>query len=279
MAGISWKIQSKASPELKEVDLSTDNAWEEWGHRDPYYGVITSPKFRRKELTADAIAEFFESGSTHAEYVLGTIKTHIDPLFCPVSIVDFGCGVGRVVIPFAKVGKKVVGVDVSASMLGEARKNCEYFGIKNVELLLSDDKLLALHEVYDLIHSFIVFQHIAPQRGRELFRILVSRLKVGGVAAIHVSYAKSRLAEVYGFEADCPPSTTTKGKIWKTVRTTVPSKNDPEMQMNPYLLNELLFIMQNSGIQKFHVEFTDHGGELGVFLFFKKDRASNVDSL
>ena len=253
-----------------EAILSTDMAWEEWGNKDPYYGVITSPKFRRHRLTDEVVAEFFESGSIHAEYVMRTIKKYLEPTFEPLSIVDFGCGVGRVIIPFAKYAQKVIGVDVSTSMLVEARKNCEEFGVENVELLLSDDKLVALNGTYDLIHSFIVFQHIAPERGREIFQILISRLKIGGVAAIHFSYAKSRLADVCGYEVDCPPQNSPKAKFWKSVSSASSSKTDPEMQMNPYLLNQLLFVMQCAGIQKFHVEFTDHGGELGVFLFFKK---------
>jgi len=43
---------------------------------------------------------------------------------------------------------------------------------------------------------------------------------------------------------------------------------DPEIQMNPYNMNEILFLMQCRGVQQFHAEFSDHGGELGVFLFF-----------
>ncbi len=42
------------------------------------------------------------------------------------------------------------------------------------------------------------------------------------------------------------------------------------MQMNPYNLREILFCLQRFGVQRFYAEFTDHGGELGVFLFFQK---------
>ena len=49
---------------------------------------------------------------------------------------------------------------------------------------------------------------------------------------------------------------------------------DPEMQMNPYQLSELAFLLQSAGIPGFQAQFTDHGGELGVFLFFKKPAAA-----
>ena len=46
--------------------------------------------------------------------------------------------------------------------------------------------------------------------------------------------------------------------------------SDPEMQMNPYNLGEILFSLQSLGVQRFYADFTNHGGELGVFLFFQK---------
>jgi hypothetical protein len=39
--------------------------------------------------------------------------------------------------------------------------------------------------------------------------------------------------------------------------------------MNPYNINEILFLLQCRGVRQLHCDFTDHGGELGVFLFFK----------
>jgi tRNA/tmRNA/rRNA uracil-C5-methylase (TrmA/RlmC/RlmD family) len=105
--------------------MSTDIAWEEWGRRDPYFGVITNPKFRRSELNDHSKREFFESGQSHAHGVLTTIRRFIDPGFAPRTVLDFGCGVGRLLIPFAKVADEVVGLDVSPSMLKEARRNCE----------------------------------------------------------------------------------------------------------------------------------------------------------
>jgi len=49
-----------------------------------------------------------------------------------------------------------------------------------------------------------------------------------------------------------------------SVATTV----DPEIQMNPYNINEDTFSDAVPGRATFHAEFSDHGGELGVYLFF-----------
>jgi SAM-dependent methyltransferase len=243
------------------TEMSTDVAWEEWGRRDPYFGVITNPKFRRGGLNEDAKREFFGDGETLVKYLFATIHRHIDPQFTPKRVLDFGCGVGRLLVPFAGVAEEVVGLDVSPSMLDEARRNCEERQLRNVSLLPSDDDLSALSGTFDLIHSFIVFQHIPIQRGRAIFGKLLRHLRPGGVGAIHLTYSKTRFASTHGV---APPSLPRPA----TTPQSIPGDADPEMQMNPYNMNEILFQLQCLGVQRMYVEFSDHGGELGAFLFF-----------
>ena len=245
--------------------MSTDLAWEEWGRRDPYFGVITNPKFRRANLDDQALTEFFESGRRHVDYVMKMIHTYIDPGFRPTSVLDFGCGAGRLIVPFAQIAQQVVGLDVSRSMLDEAAKNCAARGLGNVRLLLSDDELSGLTGEYDLVHSFIVFQHIPPERGRVILRRLLDLIAPAGVGSIHVLYGKQIHAETYGMP---PPPTVEKQPA--PAPTSLPPGADPEMQMNPYVLNEILFLVQSAGVRRLHIEYTDHGGELGVLIFFRK---------
>lgn len=255
-----WKRKEKVDESEMKPDLSatsacdTDAAWEEWGHRDPYFGVMTNPKFRRSEITEQAKWEFFESGRMHVDFVVQTIHRYIDPSFLPKRVLDFGCGVGRTLIPFARMAKDVVGVDVSSAMLQEARSNCDQQQLTNVNLMSSDDSLSSLTQSFDFIHSFIVLQHVPPERGRVIFRNLLSHLDPGGIGAIQFCHSR----KPYPVSQDASPRTVTP--------PTLPP--DPEMQMNLYNMNELLFLMQEFGVQRIHAEFTDHGGELGVFLFF-----------
>ena len=246
-------------------DMSTDVAWEEWGRRDPYFGVITDRKFRRSEMDDRSKREFFESGESHVHGVLATIRRHIDPAFAPRTVMDFGCGVGRLLIPFARIADEAVGLDVSTSMLEEARRNCDERGLRNVRLCASDDSLSGLCESFDLIHSCIVFQHIPPERGRAIFSKLLRHLRPGGVGAIHLTYSKTRFALTHGLAPAPPPIS---GTDTPSSNPSIQNGADPEIQMNPYNVNEILFLMQCRGVQQLHIEFSDHGGELGVFLFF-----------
>jgi len=77
--------------------------------------------------TADDYLAFFESGRGHVEAVLASCKRYFGEGFQPRRLLDFGCGVGRVLLPFAELCEAVVGVDISESMLAEARRNSPQF--------------------------------------------------------------------------------------------------------------------------------------------------------
>lgn len=259
--------------------MSTDTEWVKWGQQDPYFAVITEDRFRAGKLNDDAKQAFFDTGRWHAGYVLDTCRRLIDPAFEPARALDFGCGVGRVAVPLAERVAAVVGVDVSPDMLAEARRNCDLHGLANVELLPSDDTLSAVTGSFDLVHSCITFQHIDVPRGRRLFARLIELLADGGIGAIQITYAKAYHPDNFG-QPPAPPPTAqapaAKGEgLAPTLMRAVLGERivplaDPEMLMNPYNLSELAFLLQRSGVASFNAEFTDHGGELGVFLFFRK---------
>ena len=262
--------------------MTTDRHWEDWGARDPYFGVLTHPKFRSATLTPEARAEFLHSGQMHAEHVINTCRHRIDPDFVPQRILDFGCGVGRVLIPFARMAGEAVGMDVSPSMLAEAQRNANAQGVSNLQLLLSDDTLSALTGDFDLVHSCIVLQHIEVTRGRELFRQLVQRIRPGGIGALQVTFAWDYHDATFGQPPPLPPvrapSTRTLVKDWlrawfggsapPSAPTAPGLPQDPEMQMNFYNLSELMYVVQRAGGRSLHADFTDHGGAFGVFIFF-----------
>ncbi len=270
--------------------MSTDIEWERWGQRDPYYGVLTDPRFRSAALSLQSKKEFFDSGRHHVGYVLDMCRRYIDPAFAPKRVLDFGCGVGRLVIPFAELSGEVTGVDVSPSMLAEAQRNCEERGIGNVALVPSDELLSAATGSFDLVHSFIVLQHIDMTRGRSLFAQLVDRVQPGGIGALQVTFSWDMYASTFGQQPPPqppppPPDALARGKtrikrLLKSLSVRRPPPDvrllppelppDPEMQMNFYNLSELLFIVQRAGVRRFHTDFTEHDGALGVFLFFQK---------
>ena len=252
--------------------MNTDKAWEKWGQQDPYYGVLSDPKFRNNNLTTEAKDEFFAAGEADIQRVFQIIEKFICPNFHPKNALDFGCGTGRLIIPLAKLVPQVVGIDISDAMLHEAKQNCKARNFKNITLYKSDDKLSALQKYkFDFIHTVIVLQHIHVERVRIIFEQLLNLLNVGGIGAIQLTYAKTEFKDDYGTMPNTLIRKTRNNfkKFKKSIRGLF-FNQDPEMQMNTHDLNDLFFLMQKAGVQNFYTEFTDHGGNLGVFLYFQK---------
>jgi ubiquinone/menaquinone biosynthesis C-methylase UbiE len=252
----------------------TDKHWEYWGRTNPYWAVFVLDKYLKENIDEEAVRQFFQSGQAHIDSILRTIHTYLDPRFQPINALDFGCGVGRLVIPLSALCGSVVGVDVSASMLQEAKRNCKERHISNVEFLIGDDDLSQLSGSFDFIHSFIVFQHIPPKRGEKLFRRLISLLHENGIGVLHFTYSQK-------------VSFAIRLRIWAYksipflfgIRNLIKGKpfGEAMMQMNQYQLSNLFQILQENGCGHCYVRFTEHGADRGVILFFQKAQKEYAD--
>ncbi len=243
--------------------FSTDRDWEIMARGEPFWSVATWEKFRKQNLTQENLQEFFQTGESYVDSLFRMIREKIDPKFAPERSLDFGCGVGRVLVPIAKRSGQAVGVDISETMLKEARKQLDSFGINNVQLIKGDDTLSSVEGPFDFVHSVIVFQHIPVRRGEALFAELLKRMHHGSVGAIHFTYSK-------GFE----PVRSTFGlrwrRFWKRIGNAIASlRGNPVMQMNDYSLNVLFRMIQEHGIKRTHVSFFDHDRYYGVLLLFQ----------
>lgn len=229
--------------------LHTDAHWKQWGKRDPYFAVLTDSAFRNSNLDDSARERFFETGEQHATAILDRCRSLFGSDFKPRTVLDFGCGVGRCTIPFARVSERVCGVDVSDDMLAEANANCQRLSIGNVTFRNVMAGLDNIGERYDLLHSYIVFQHIPPRRGLKLLQKLIDLLDEGGVGAVHFTFGKRFLPRTFGR----PPlgyNSAVQFLSWiyhqsKRLKGITP---DPEMQMNSYDLSQVCFILQSSGV-------------------------------
>lgn len=253
---------------------SADRNWEIYGRTNPYFGVITEPQYDSPSLDDDTRRAFFETGETYVARLAATIEGHFGSVGHIRSGIDFGCGVGRLLLPLASLIPDMTGVDVSPSMLQEARRNLDARGFTSVRLVQRLEEIPS-STTFDFIHSFIVFQHIPEPRGREIISHLLSLLKGGGIGALHVLY----------FNPYRAPTLTARLHNWysawnirlrtllRGARTKADSDHPdahPPMEMNPYDLNWVFVELQCHHVTDIHVEFTDHGGFLGAMLCFRK---------
>lgn len=251
--------------------LSSDSAWEKFGKNDPYYGVCSDEIFKTKSLSPDSLDAFFDSGQTHINHVIDIlIWLSKKPIAKFHSVLDFGCGTGRLLIPLAKVAQNAVGIDVSKSMLSEAESNIKKMAVKNIKLIQSNSMADLENIQFDLVHTYIVLQHIPVHAGYKIIQSLVQAIKPGGVGMIHFPYRNDkgiiqnlgrRIKSKYPFISNF--SNLLKGR----------PTSQPFMQMNNYDLKKILKILEDKNIGSYYAEFTNHGGAHGVCLYIAKQNA------
>ena len=245
---------------------NSDREWRTIGATNPYFGVLSHRKFLNENLNDDLMREFFVSGERDVERVYGVIRAGVQSHFQPARVLDYGCGVGRLVVPFAQRSQTVVGVDVSPGMLEQARENCKRFGVSARLLHVSELDSLAPGS-FDLVHSLIVFQHIPVARGEAILRKLIALLDEGGVGAIHLTYSDTHSRFRRGVLA-----------LRKRVNLVHNLANlaqhrpfsSPLMQMNCYSMNRIFDILMEGHCSNLHVDFADHNGHHGALLYFQK---------
>ena len=242
--------------------------WEDLGEKDAYFAVAAYEEFREGNLDDEAKEKFFQTGKDHVEELWREIERNFEITFTPGRSLDYGCGVGRVLMPLTEKSDSVVGVDISRAMLNEAGKNCSERDLQNVELRDSAEFMNAESEKYDFVHSFIVLQHIAPKLGNEIIRKMAERLTTGGVGMVHVTFF-DKTPTFRGFRAKVYRDVPFVHRFISVIR----GKDGRFMPMHEYDLNAVFQILNENGCNDLFVRFSDHGF-LGVMIFFRKAETS-----
>ena len=233
--------------------LGTDKAWERFGKEDPYFGVLADERFAggRIEENRDA---FFASGAASAARILKQFEKHFGALPRGRAL-DHGCGVGRLSLPLAREFSEALGLDVSQSMIAEARLNAERAGTANLRFARTDDALSQATGEFDFVNSLMVLQHVPVRRGLAILLRLLAKVRPGGGFHFHVSVRTDRLGSraLWWLSHHVPGV-----KVWQNICAGRPW-NAPAMQMNNYPLNRIAVMLASSGISDFLVSTEQHG--------------------
>ena len=254
------------------MSRDTDTDWNRVAETDPYWGVISAEKFRGSVMEADALTEFMAGGESYVNNLFALIRKQIDPNFAPAKVLDFGCGVGRLVLPFARRASEVVGVDIAPAMLDRCQQHAQEAGLANVKLRLSSDTLADVGEGFDLVNTFIVLQHIPVERGYRFIRRLAALLAVGGVGSLQVTYAKSRKFLIH----EGP-----KAEFYRREGNTLVDLVESDWQPPPgtitmfdYDLNAVIAEISRCTNRPLTVLPSNHDGHLGAQILFVKTHAA-----
>jgi SAM-dependent methyltransferase len=156
--------------------------YEELGRDDPMYAVLTDRSRRGNRWDPES---FFRTGREEVAEVMAWLEAlGVRPV--PGRAFDFGSGVGRLTQALAQHFERVVGVDISYTMVEAARRYDHSDG--RATFLVNTEPDLGLLESgsFDFVYSSITLQHVPPELAegyvREFFRIL----RPGGVAVFQM---------------------------------------------------------------------------------------------
>ncbi len=250
--------------------MKSKEDWIIYGKSDPFYGVLSDHKYKRENISQSVLDEFYQSGK---EYVSQTRNRLIKSFGIDIdkfSIMDFGCGVGRLTLPFAQATKfKVVGIDIAKGMLDIARENANRNQIKNLTFVEYQGDLLPDLGQFDLVNSYIVLQHIEVKIGYQLIDQLCMSTKIEGFTQLHITTGHripffKRLKFYLKVHSELYNRFVNLLKEGRFVKS-------PIMQMNIYN-SKILEGIFSKYTDSIHQELTDHGGYLGAIFYFKRER-------
>lgn len=132
------------------------------------------------------------------------------------SVLDAGCGTGRVALELARRGFEVVGVDVDATMLERARAK-DTIGVSWVEADLST---LALGRQFDVVvMAGNVMIYVAPGSEADVVAAMARHLTPGGALVVGFQLQAGRfdLASYDRFAADAGLAPVERWATWDRV--------------------------------------------------------------
>lgn len=246
----------------------TDSDWRKISRKRPYWSVISLNRFRGSKLKGQNAAMFFDSGQDYLTGVLDLARALLDPKFEIKRALDFGCGVGRLAIAIAKATKgEVVGVDVSPEMLRLCAEHAKEAGVTNLTLVEGDDELSAVKGSFNFIYTYIVLQHIPPQRGIALVQKLLAKAENNGVIALQLTYGRARKHLVH--EEGRSAYFRRDGGSIVELAPRPDRRPEGSITMYDYDLNQVMAVIQEATKYPMAVKPTDDDGHIGVQIVLK----------
>jgi SAM-dependent methyltransferase len=239
---------------------NTDRDWVKIGVEDPYWGVLSDDRYTRPNINDATISEFYQSGQSEIDAVVGKASELFGQWKTPTSALDFGCGVGRLSFAMMKWSSSVTGYDISPGMLKSARDR-----FKSTSGLQFTQEFPV--EPFDWINSFIVFQHIPPIRGLNILEKLLGLLSQNGIVTLHFT--------LYRDAALVPPKSKLRAGMARAMRRMLGRPVEApvgSISMFDYDLGAIIQRLNAHGIDDLRLIHTNHGGHHGAHIIGRRGR-------
>ena len=170
--------------------------WEELARREPYFAVLATDGSDAVQSSAEPSEAYSRTGEADVAALLNAIETLLSRKLALTSVLDFGCGAGRLTLPLARRATQVTACDIAPTMLAHVRRNAGAAGLSNVSLI-SPDELQTSQRRFDFVCSLLVLQYLPHAEGYAAVRTLTEALARGGVAALEIPLAPALTVERY----------------------------------------------------------------------------------
>jgi SAM-dependent methyltransferase len=173
---------------LNAIWSHIESTWSKLGSDDPYYSVLTNPRYRRTaKPDAGVLEEFYNSGRGDVERLEKWSARNGLLLNRNSVVAEYGCGVGRVTQWLAHRFSSVLAIDISRNHLDLAAARAKAEGLHNVRFMkIGNRRDLAVLQGVDLFYSVIVLQHNPPPIILTILESAFRGLNPGGVAFFQV---------------------------------------------------------------------------------------------
>lgn len=242
-------------------DTSVD--WEKLAKENAYWAVLTEDRFNQ-ELTAEGLEAFFASGEEDVAGFRRLLTSTFDDV--PErfgSVMDFGCGAGRLLIPLAMMADQAYGVDISETMRTLTERNARKVGL-SVECAANPEDFLKREIKVDWLNSFIVFQHIEPKRGYFLINDLLQCVGPGGVVTLHVPMFKT--SDRKDYYLDRMRYFRSDSYYTETVFVDRDNYDHPDIQMFDYDANTVLALFHKNEMRD--IRIVHDGANTGIHGYY-----------
>lgn len=188
---------------LDQMFQRTRAYWQSAGSnaRTAYWSVLSTDDWQGSPSREQLIA-FYDTGRANAASLIG-IARKLRPGFTLAEsrVLDFGCGVGRVLRHFVGEAASCEGWDFSRAHLQLLEANFRgLFGLDRSAYavrVIESPNARPVGGEFDLAYSLITLQHNPPPVMAQMLRLVLRALAVGGVALVHLPTAPA--AEDYEF--------------------------------------------------------------------------------
>jgi SAM-dependent methyltransferase len=174
---------------LEQLLAHIQASWQKLGREEPHWSVLTTEEFKQINLAANR-ERFYASGHGNAGQFLHFLERNgcFPDGVADKTVLEYGCGVGRVTHALAHHFGQVYAYDISAPHLALARQWTDGLGLTNVTFtrIQRPQDVLRLPKVH-AVYTVIVLQHNPPPVIRMILEGLLSALLPGGVALFQVT--------------------------------------------------------------------------------------------